>query len=131
MENHRAIILIFGALVLRECFQLFPAGEFITNPFPFKPMTLSIQAYAYFAFTYISMALFAWAFLLLMPVYETILTAWFFLQCIEVFDYFLTYNSDWFTLNLDFGRIDLGELGVSITLVKFTILAGLIIHRWI
>lgn len=67
------------------------------------------------------MAMLAFGFLILMPSYETIITAWFFLQCIEVFDYFLTYNSDWFHL---------GNIGISITTVKFTILAGLIIQRW-
>lgn len=103
---------------MRECFQLFPSNEFISDPFPFYTMEISIQAYAYFAFTYISMALIAWAFLLLMPAYETILTAWFFLQIIEVFDYFLNYNADWFSV--------LG-FGISITTVKFTILSALII----
>lgn len=67
------------------------------------------------------MALIAWAFLLLMPAYETILTAWFFLQCAEVVDYFLTYNADWFSV---YG------MGISMTSVKFTVLAALIIHRW-
>lgn len=84
-------------------------------------MEISVQSYAYFAFYYISMALIAWAFLILMPSYENILTAWFFLQCAEVIDYFLTYNTVWFYV---------GNFGISITVVKFSILAILIIYRW-
>lgn len=84
-------------------------------------MEISVQSYAYFAFYYISMALIAWAFLILMPSYETILTAWFFLQCVEVIDYFLTYNTVWFYV---------GNFGISITVLKLSILAILIIYRW-
>lgn len=120
MNESKAIVLIFGALVIRECFQLFPEYGYL-QPFPFNPIDISIQSYAYFAFSYIAWALLAWAFLLLMPGYEKILTAWFFLQCAEVVDYFLTYNADWFSV---YG------MGISITSVKFTVLAALIIHRW-
>lgn len=111
---------------MRECFQLFPSNEFISDPFPFYKMEISIQSYAYFAFTYISMALIAWAFLLLMPAYETILTAWFFLQIIEIFDYFLNYNADWFSVDIDPTDQEL-LVSISITTVKFTILSALII----
>lgn len=96
------------------------------DPFPFYKMEISIQSYAYFAFQYIAWAMIAYAFILLLPTYHTILTAWFFLQVIEIFDYFLNYNSDWFTINLD----KFGQLGVSITLVKFTVLAILILAQW-
>lgn len=121
MDEKKAIVLIFASLVLREMFLLFPEDPYLFDPFPLADIQINTQLYAYFAFFYIAMALIAWAFLILMPSYSFILTAWFFLQIVEVVDYFLTYNTAWFHV---------GNFGVSITIVKFTILAGLIIHRW-
>jgi hypothetical protein len=92
-------------------------------------MEISLQSYSYFAFYYMSIALFVWAFLILMPDYHQILTAWFFLQCIEVIDYFLTYNTNWVTVDLNPTEGVL-PLGISITFVKFTVLAILIIRQW-
>lgn len=67
------------------------------------------------------MMILAYAFLLVMPEYDIVLTVWFFLQVIEFVDYFLTYNSPWFYV---------WNLGVSITLVKFAVLSILIIYTW-
>lgn len=121
MIERKAIILIFASLVLREGFLLFPANPGTFDPFPYADVQIGLQLYAYFGFFYLSMAVIAWAFMLLLPAYSLVLTAWFFLQCAEVIDYFLTYNSAWFHI---------GDFGVSITVVKFTILAILIIWQW-
>ncbi len=125
MNGRNALVLIFAALVTREAwlvlrlFSPFLQGEI--TPFPFYPITIAIETYAYFACYYLSMMIIAWAFVIIIPQYHTILSVWFFLQGIELIDYFLTYNTPWFTVV---------GVGVSITLVKFIILGILMIREW-
>jgi hypothetical protein len=125
MTGKNAITLIFASLLIRESwillrlFEPFIHGEI--TPFPFYPITLAIETYAYFACYYLSMMIIAWAFVLIIPQYHVILAAWFFLQGVELIDYFLTYNTPWFFI---------GKLGISITLIKFLILGFLMIQEW-
>jgi hypothetical protein len=125
MIGRNALVLIFAALVTREawlCLRLLgPYLQGEINPFPYYPISIAIETYAYFACYYLSMMIFAWAFVTILPQYHTILTVWFFLQGIELIDYFLTYNTPWFTVV---------GVGVSITLVKFIILSILMIIEW-
>ena len=121
MRERDAIVLIFAALVTRELWILLPDISGTFDPFPFAEVQITWDTYIYFACFYVSMMILAYAFLHLMTSYQTILTVWFFLQTIELIDYFLTYNTAWFHI---------GPLGVSITLVKFVALAFIIIYTW-
>lgn len=122
MEHRNAIVCILIALFVRELWILLPENLTMIEPFPFHKMEISVQSYMYFACFYCSMMIFAYAFRMIMPEYDLVLTVWFFLQVIEFIDYFLTYNTAWFHIN---------NLGVSITLVKFAVLSILTIYTWI
>jgi hypothetical protein len=125
VSSRNAMVLIFAALLIREAWLLLrlllPNSEAEIQPFLYSTISISWESYLYFACFYVSMMLIAWAFLCVIPEYHTILTVWFFLQGIELFDYFLTYNTPWFYI---------GILGVSITLIKFIILGFLILNEW-
>lgn len=124
MKQKDAIVLIFAALITRELwiFTRFTAFEgTVLTPYPFSDVQITFDTYLYFACFYISMLMFAWAFVILMPEQWLILESWFAIQIAELIDYFLTYNSPW---------LHIGSLGVSITLVKFVVLASLIIYSW-
>jgi len=95
---------------------LIPESNLTFTPFPYSDVQITRQTYIAFACYYASNILIAYAFTMLVHAFHDVIKVWFFLQVVEFFDYFLTYNEAWFWK-------------IGITEIKFLILAILIIYK--
>ena len=115
--NRQAMILIFIALGMREAWTLLPLSYDTFDPFPLYDIEITRPTYVYFLCHYLSMMVFAYAFIQLMREYQVILRAWFIIQTVELVDYLFTYNNPWFHV---------AGFGVGITVTKFVVFTVLL-----
>lgn len=114
------MVVLFGALLMRELWILLPENKETFDPFPFYDIQITRQTYVGFACTYVSWLIISYCFCILIDSENLVMRSWFYLQAVEFVDYFFTYNTAWFTI--------LG-IGIGITITKFTILFTLILRR--
>lgn len=120
MRERIAILLILSALVVREAWMLLPESPALYRPFPYCDIEIGAQTYFGFVCHYAFILIIAVAFWYLVEGYRDVVSIWVVLQAVEFVDYFLTYNTAWFTF--------LG-IGVGITYLKITTLSLVISYK--
>ena len=120
MSHKIIMVMLFGALVLRELWILLPTNEATFDPFPLYDIQITRPTHVAFACGYASMMILTYCFSLLMESERLVMYFWFCLQAVEFLDYFLTYNTAWFSLM---------GFGIGITVIKFTTLFTVILYR--
>lgn len=107
--------LILGAVSLNVLTSLFPT--FKINPFPFYDKAISVQHYAYYGFTHVSIML-IWLFCLLETRFKTFFKCCLLIEFFSLIDYLLIYEKSF----ADFGGLHLEFTHIKILLYGLLIL---------
>ena len=110
--------LILGAVSLNVLTSLFPT--FKINPFPFYDKAISVQHYAYYGFTHISIML-IWLFCFLETKYKTFFKSCLLIELFSLIDYLVIYEKSF---------AEFGGLHLEFTHIKILLYAGLIVQQY-
>lgn len=112
------VVILYLTWWLHEAYLLVPKSEVLYQPFPFSEQQVSRQYYVFGACNYaIALILVAIIRFLLLPEARKIMTVFVWFQFLELIEYFLTYNREFFKTEFMTEPIEL-TVGLNITSIK-------------